>query len=419
MYILLKPTDVLMFRDGRPFNQGEQHTARTVFPPSPRTIHGALRAQMLRHAGLSDAEARRCMKGDRVIQRRLAPSLAALVGDATTTGGFRVAGVFGFRDIGHVPEVLLPAPLDLALPSGRDEGGGRRWSRMLPARNPSPVRVSGCGDGSPLPHPLATLDGRSGDPPTGCLIPSGELKAYLTDPGGPVELLEEKDLVGRERRTGLKLEDGRAEEGMLFEVEFLRFGEGYGLIAGIEATSEAAVEGLEKLAAAPGVLRLGGEGRLARFEVHAHPFLGALLGEAARKELCERLTAGGKTVHLSVYLATDSCWVHAGREGWHPARLLEGFTACGASNPRLLGAAVGKYSVQGGWALVSNDAAMGEPRSRFAAVPAGSVYHLALEGNYHVVERIVQELHGKALSDRDSEYGFGLAFVGVSDGSRI
>lgn len=60
---------------------------------------------------------------------------------------------------------------------------------------------------------------------------------------------------------------------------------------------------------------------------------------------------------------------------------------------------------------------MGEARTRFAAVPAGSVYHFAFGADQMALARILTELHGRPLSDRDSEYGYGLAFFGVSDRS--
>jgi len=40
----IQPQDSLFFRDGRPFNQGESQFAPSLFPPSPQTLVGALRA---------------------------------------------------------------------------------------------------------------------------------------------------------------------------------------------------------------------------------------------------------------------------------------------------------------------------------------------------------------------------------------
>ena len=39
-HILIEPTDVWLFRDGRPFNRGQDHSAQSVFPPLPTVMQG-------------------------------------------------------------------------------------------------------------------------------------------------------------------------------------------------------------------------------------------------------------------------------------------------------------------------------------------------------------------------------------------
>ena len=41
--LLLNPTDTIFFRDGRPFNMGEDTYAQGIFPPPPSVLYGALR----------------------------------------------------------------------------------------------------------------------------------------------------------------------------------------------------------------------------------------------------------------------------------------------------------------------------------------------------------------------------------------
>ena len=45
---VLAPTDTLFFRDGRPYNQDDDGLAhaRSLFPPHPSTLTGALRAAL-------------------------------------------------------------------------------------------------------------------------------------------------------------------------------------------------------------------------------------------------------------------------------------------------------------------------------------------------------------------------------------
>ncbi len=50
--LIFEPLDTLFFRDGRPFNQGEANFGvESLFPPSPRTLVGAVRGAWARHLG--------------------------------------------------------------------------------------------------------------------------------------------------------------------------------------------------------------------------------------------------------------------------------------------------------------------------------------------------------------------------------
>ena len=43
----LVPDDVLFFRDGKPSSRGDDHYLRSLFPPYPSTLYGALRTRRL------------------------------------------------------------------------------------------------------------------------------------------------------------------------------------------------------------------------------------------------------------------------------------------------------------------------------------------------------------------------------------
>jgi CRISPR-associated protein Cmr3 len=44
MRIFIEPVEPLLFRTGRPFVAGEYNFAASLFPPTPETLQGALRA---------------------------------------------------------------------------------------------------------------------------------------------------------------------------------------------------------------------------------------------------------------------------------------------------------------------------------------------------------------------------------------
>ncbi|HDN19716.1 MAG TPA: hypothetical protein ENF46_01300, partial [Candidatus Acetothermia bacterium] len=54
--IFVEPVDVLLFRDGRPFTAGEDHRARSMFPPTPFTMQGMLRSKILFESGVSPTD---------------------------------------------------------------------------------------------------------------------------------------------------------------------------------------------------------------------------------------------------------------------------------------------------------------------------------------------------------------------------
>jgi CRISPR-associated protein Cmr3 len=54
--LLIEPHDVLLFRDGKPFSAGTDIRARSLFPPTPFTIQGSIRARVLFSSGVSPGD---------------------------------------------------------------------------------------------------------------------------------------------------------------------------------------------------------------------------------------------------------------------------------------------------------------------------------------------------------------------------
>lgn len=57
-WLYMQPTDVWLFRTGHPFNAGETDYARSMFPPSPLTVQGAMRSAVATSGRFSNAELR-------------------------------------------------------------------------------------------------------------------------------------------------------------------------------------------------------------------------------------------------------------------------------------------------------------------------------------------------------------------------
>ena len=57
--LFIRPVDVWLFRDGRPFSAGSDHRAESLFPPYPSVIQGAIRSYQLalKNVDLQDRDA--------------------------------------------------------------------------------------------------------------------------------------------------------------------------------------------------------------------------------------------------------------------------------------------------------------------------------------------------------------------------
>ena len=83
MRLFIEPTEPLLFRTGRPFDAGQNTFAESLFPPTPETLQGAVRAAI---ASYWDP------------QKNIAAAfndlgLTQLIGDRSGYGRFRVTGI--------------------------------------------------------------------------------------------------------------------------------------------------------------------------------------------------------------------------------------------------------------------------------------------------------------------------------------
>jgi len=116
-WLEIRPQDVWLFRDGKPFAAGEDHSARSTFPPSPLTVQGALRQKIstslkvsLREYKAGDTE-----NAIKVIQH------IGRHGELNQLGRFSQRGPFiSLRTTERVVP-LLPVPADLLKHDKKDK----------------------------------------------------------------------------------------------------------------------------------------------------------------------------------------------------------------------------------------------------------------------------------------------------------
>lgn len=351
MYLFLAPIDVWLFRDGRPFTAGEDHRARSLFPPYPSVVQGAIRSHHLVVKGID-------LRDQKAIERT--------VGTATDYRGLRMRGPFVARreHNGQITR-FFPVPAD-ATARDDDNKPRRRWAK--PASKPA--AAEGLLTSAPTSHLLGLEDEPAKADGEGWLD-EARLLRYLR--GEEVQVTPAHDLYQRESRLGIGLEDERrvAQERALYEVEFIRPTPGVGLYLEVAGYADWPP---------CGILRIGGEGHGARFEQ-----VQKLDWPAIPDPLPEC---------FKVCFVTPTYF----REGWAPVnweRFFEGTV-------EMVAAAVGRYECLGGY-----DWAQQEHKPARRYVPAGSVYYFQCRGQ----ARLKKDLLQQAITDEGVEIGFGQVLI--------
>jgi CRISPR-associated protein Cmr3 len=408
----LEPDDVLFFRDGKPSTRGTDHYLRSLFPPYPSTLYGAVRTRRLLDGGVDLAGLDETSWG-----RRL-NGLSAELGPWGGFGSLRLRGPWLLRG----DEPLLPVPADLGvIPAKATQDAAPRIETVVRYR-PSSESLPGGGshpeglrlllphgtDGDPWKPPAPGVEPR---PATGWLLVPAGLAVWRS--GGlpaPDHFVHASTLWHDETRTGLGLRPKLriSEDGQLYTFGFVR------LLPGVSLGFEVAGSGLKP----EGRLRLGGEGRSVLLapgptfpsysDVKVPPlpwergFGGEGPGEAGSPGLRPLLTLTFATPALSA----TGAWPPGFSEAQLQRRI-------GDVPVRLVGAAVPGSVLVGGWDLARNQA---KPLRR--ALPAGSVFLFEPLDGIAAAEA-ANQLDGMCLSDFSgneglAQQGFGLVAAGVS-----
>lgn len=339
-WIFVEPGDVWSFRDGRPMLGGGGHITRSVFPPSPQTVQGALRSLLL---GRSDVgwDAFREQSTDE------ARTLGKIIGHPgqggrpASLGAFAMAGPFLAREDEKVVR-YAPMPADVR----QIKGDERAFVTLRPTRKRRFAADWPAPGLEPL-WPETEDDVQSVEEPK--WLGNGALDNYLL--GKRFDALGASELFDREARLGIALdyERRRPIDGMLYQIEFLRPREGVGLLVWVG-------DGLGL--PAEGTLRLGGEGRAGRYRTLKDQQVAA---KAGLEKAVER---------LKVLFLTPAYF----DGGWQPADGNSGWSQMLGGPVRLVSASLGRPQRLGGWDMAARGG-RGWHKPINAYVPAGSVYY--------------------------------------------
>lgn len=353
MDLFLQPVDVWLFRDGRPFDAGSAHRAESLFPPYPTVIQGAFRTHKLVNAGIN--------LGDRTKENK--EEIEKLVGISDTFGDIRLRGPFLARKENGKVNRYFPQPADAIVQD-------KTW--LIPAtpieEKPSTIKTS---QSLPL---LLGLNDQSGKQDEPLWLSQSALMDYLA--GKKVEGVESKKLFEIENRTGIGVGAGRVvNEGMLYEIGFVRPMQDVGLLVEMHGYNQPEWQ-------KPGILHLGGEKRMAQFQI----------------EPADPLPPNPEqTKRFKVYFTTPTFF----EDGWQPKVWSKFFSG----QVELVGAAINRFETMGGFNWIANPNEAIAHRSAKRFVPAGSVYYF--KGNAQLKPGLLQE----AITDFGAEIGFGQIII--------
>ena len=241
-HLFIEPLDVWLFRNGRPFNSQEDHTAQGIFPPFPGTMQGILRTHHLALHGINIHNKTAVI--DHVGTRYSYPD------------NFRVIGPFIARRQKEKIVRYFPLPQDLYL--GENQ---QTYRTFKPEQNPNTytdLMTKGLAHLWLLwrhDHQEPQKDESEG----GRWITETQLGVYLR--GEPIpkkDMVTGSELFTTEPRVGIGLNNQQrvTKEGMLYEVKFTRLKANVGLTVGVEGLAGWPNEG---------ILALGGEARVGHY----------------------------------------------------------------------------------------------------------------------------------------------------------
>jgi len=378
MRLFIEPTEPLLFRTGRPFDAGENNFADSIFPPTPDTIQGAVRAAIATN-----------WNREKSLAENFADThLTDLIGDTKGYGRFRITSFSLGRSTKKQSidtiERLFPAPSHILYDTEK-----KRQIRLTPEK-----RGIGVLTNLPDDYWLLSIKNPGDENNGGKLEP---LRGWLTEQGlytaltqlqiDPKQIVKESDILTRESRLGIGMNNKAktTEDGMLYQVQMIRMNHvfesnhvyGFVVDIGLDGITDDDVRKTLKLPE-QGWITLGGERRAAYFKV--------ILSTANHTdEFAPEHQTKGNLLYLATPAALDG--------GWQPTKW--------PTEHQPITASITRYQPIGGWKLNPGRYDNGENKVMRRCVPAGSVYFFN--------EDITLQ---QSLTDHGQEIGYGIAYIG-------
>jgi CRISPR-associated protein Cmr3 len=384
--VFLDPCDIVFFRDDLPFGARGNQVGRCQFPPRPSVIAGALRTKVLASQSVDFDDFRDGNRVPEVVRGEIGAGHGTEGGLEPGSFAVRTLSV-GRRENGPGEAIYFRAGRDLISPGQAKCGASAEDGLRLlaPAQARRIPGISSLGSNINLPAIEPGME------PKGGWLEGSSYISYLLGRTSEARVTCESEILERDYRVGIGLDmtSRTVDEGRLFSSEGLVMKPGWGFVVGVEGCS---------LLPATGLVRLGGDGRMARLSAWHAP-------EPGWGPVRDLVRSTGRFRWVLQAPA-----IFGG--GWLPAAVreedgqllyqMEGLTA------RVVSAAVGPPELAGGWDLVRRG-----PKPFRRMVPAGSVYWFeVIKGE---PEAAWEVFHGHSVSDEKANEGFGLVHLGGWD----
>ncbi len=340
-WMLIEPSDVWSFRDGKPMLTGGGYITHSLFPPAPLTVQGAIRSLILGHSDVEWAAFREQSTSK-------ARDLGQVIGypaqgeRKASLGAFALRGPFLARLEQGKWLRYVPLPADVR----RTKERAPRYFSLQPARRQDFESSWPASNLRPLwPYQEDGIEGID----ERLWLSERSLDDYLHM--RPFDVLPTRDLFDTEPRLGIALDysQRRPLQGMLYQIEFVRPRDQVGLLVWLSDSVD--------LPSPQGVLRLGGEGRSAHYR--------ALTDEEAKADAgLNQVPSRFKMVFLTPTYFDG---------GWQPTGGDAGWSDLIGVPVQLVSAALGRPQRIGGWDIAARGG-RGWHKPIRAFVPAGSVY---------------------------------------------
>jgi len=323
-YMKIKPTDTLFFRGGKPFNAGADSWSDSSFLPHPSVIWGAMFSVLYKENKIKKTKDK---DGKTIVSDEERKKL-------------KIKNVYLYQKENNVMNFLVPTPLDVYI----DEYGKNYTSRVIKKDFLSNYELDY----------VSVIDKDNVEIADKSFIKVDSLfKSYQIH--DELSLYPFDKLFKQDYKIGIQIDKKTktAQETKLYRIDLTQFEEENesGFVVEYEFDGKESFKD-------KGILKLGGEGKTAQFEIIEPTTRSFKNLDKQREESIKQIKEDG---YFKLYFKTPA-FLHS---DWRPNEI---------QGLKLISATVGKHLSIGGW-----DMETGKPKAMNRFIPEGSVYVYKIE----------------------------------------